>query len=405
MNSTPSAHVTTGCGRGVRRRCWRALVLLAMFLLGVCRLPYWWCARESAHWFRGEPDVQQQLARSVERWVSTDLSRADFQTGSTQFDGEWLFGTYLMAGFGFCQIALAHPELRGHYLPLIDRCIVAIQRPDVRALDRDSWGTDPLESLDSADDHAAYLGYFNLLLSLHRTLVADSPHAALNDRISAALLRRMAASPTGILETYPGEAYPVDNAAVLASVALHARATGTERDRILQDAIRQFRRVAIDPASGLLRQAVDKATGAATDAPRGSGTAFGLYFLSFAEPALSADLYAAVKRELWQTVFGFGGVREYLRGTKQQIRDIDSGPIVFGFGLSPTGFLIGGSRIHGDEDAYRRLFATAWACGAPYRHEGQLSFVTGASLGDAILLAMLTARPSDPIYPKFPEAP
>jgi len=113
--------------------------------------------------------------------------------------------------------------------------------------------------------------------------------------------------------------------------------------------------------------------------------------ISFADQDFAATLYSAMHSQLTRNIFGFGGVREYIAGTKGGDGDIDSGPVVFGFGLSATGFLISGARLCADQSYYSRLYATAYAWGAPYKKDGKLNFVTGASLGDAILFAMLTA--------------
>ena len=48
-----------------------------------------------------------------------------------------------------------------------------------------------LETLDQEHAHAAYLGYFNLVLSLNRLLDPDTEFVDLNDRITAALARRV----------------------------------------------------------------------------------------------------------------------------------------------------------------------------------------------------------------------
>jgi hypothetical protein len=376
-----------------RRFLIRTLVSVALLLAGVSFVPYLWCSRNADAWYRGDAELQQELARGVEEWVSTDLTRGHFSTGSSQFNGEWLFGTYLMAGLGFGQMALEHPELKERHVELMAQCIEKILSPEVRAFDRESWGDDPIESLDSDSDHAAYLGYFNILLSLHRQLEPESQYADLNDRITESLVRRVKASDILLIQSYPFEVYPVDNCAVIGSIGLHARATGTERTEMLSRWRDYCRDNYVDPESGLLYQAVDPCSGDPIDEPRGSGTVLGLYFLSFSDPDFSEQLYGSVKKSLFGRVFGFGAVKEYPPGKRSGRGDIDSGPVVFGFGLSPTGFLIAGTRIHADRDGYRRLFATAYAWGAPYEKNDRLNFVTGGPLGDAILFAMLTASP------------
>ncbi|MEQ9321324.1 MAG: ATP-binding cassette domain-containing protein, partial [Polyangiaceae bacterium] len=69
--------------------------------------------------------------------------------------------------------------------------------------------------------------------------------------------------------------------------------------------------------------------------------------------------------------------------------------LVFGYGISATGFAIGAARIHGDRERFEGLYATAHLFGAPVTQDGMTSVVTGGPLGDAILFAMLTAIPAD----------
>lgn len=373
------------------RRLVRGLVGAGLLLLGMALVPHRWCAREASAWYAGDRALQQRLASGVERWIEGDLSVRHFNTGVAQFDGEWLFGTYLMAGLGFGQTALARPEWKAHHTELMALCIDRLLTPEVRAFDRAAWQNDPLDTLDGPGDHGAYLGYLNLLLSLHRRLAPDSRHAALNDRITAALARRLDASPLLLLHSYPNEVYPVDNCAAIGSLALYDRATGADHRVLLQRWIERCRARYVDPKTGLLLQCVDPGTGRPADHPRGSGTCLGLYFLSFADRAFSRELYRAVDRELSGTWLGFGGVREYPRTVRNGRGDIDSGPIVFGFGLSATGFALGGARLHGDPAQFARLYSTAYLCGAPYDRDERRGYITGGPLGDAILFAMLTA--------------
>ncbi|MDX9972175.1 MAG: hypothetical protein RBU21_04190 [FCB group bacterium] len=373
---------------------------LAVFCLVTAWLPYHWCAREGGRWYDGDSALQARLAAGVTEWISpgaNGLDRASFSTGSSQFDGEWLFGTYLMSGLGLGQTALEHPEWRERNVKLMDHCIERILSPQVRAFDAESWSdVDPIAALDGEEyGHIGYLGYFNMLLSLRRSF-GDMPQAKLNDRITEYLVRGVEKAPVALLRTYPIETYPVDNTSVGASIALYDRATGASHAAVLERWTREFRARCIDPRTGLLYQCVIYRNGEPIDAPRGSGTALGAYFLGFADKALSRELYDAAKRELSDRVLGFGMLREYPKGVPAGWGDIDSGPVVFGYAISPTGFSIGLARMHGDRDQYTRLYASAYAFGAPSDRGGRRHFVSGGPLGDAILFAMLTAQPTLP---------
>lgn len=364
----------------------RALLAVLAFVLGLGVVPHRVCERDADAYFDGDPRAVTPLASSVATWTEGHLPPGAFRTGSSRFDGEWLFGTYMMAAMGFGQTG---------DLPHMEHCLDEVMSEPARTFDRDSWTLDPFASLDaypgSAQDrgHVAYLGYLGLALGLHHRLVPVSRFDARYDAIAAALERRFDASTTGLLETYPGEVYPVDNASALAALALHGPlGPGARR------ALEAMRARAIQPDTGLLTQRLSPVDASPQDPGRGSGTALAAYFLSYADPALSSALYHAIRRELYRTVLGFGVVLEHPSACaecKGRV-DIDSGPTVAGFGVSATGFAIGAARANDDRETFAHLYATAHLFGAPSDDAGIRTFTTGGPLGDAILFAMLTAR-------------
>jgi hypothetical protein len=108
-----------GMKRFTRESIVRACIGILAGALALYTIPITWCSRGATKWLEGEREAQRKLARGVQRLVfDLNLSLIDFRTGDEQFDGEWLFGTYLMAGIGFCQIAMAHPDLRDEMEPL-----------------------------------------------------------------------------------------------------------------------------------------------------------------------------------------------------------------------------------------------------------------------------------------------
>lgn len=373
------------------------LVAIALALVTVRYVPALLHRMPAAAW-RGEggdssalPDRAEPLARDVARWVRS-VDASSFETGSTRFDGEWWFGTYAMAALGLGQLAEAAtgPRLRED----MDRALDGLLGEGARAFDRQAWGEDPLDSLDGDRGHAAYLGYANLALSLRRKLAAGDRYAEVGDAVTEALARRLEASPSGLLETYPGEVYPVDNAAVVASIALYDDVEGRPRRPVVEAWLARLERAWIDPETGLLAQSMDASHRAFLDGPRGSGTALAAYFLSFVEMRASERLYRAMRTSLYDEVLGFGVMREFPDSRSDGRADIDSGPVVFGYGVSATGFALGAARVHGDDERFDRLFATASLFGAPRSvRDGRETFLSGGPLGNAILLAMITARP------------
>lgn len=370
------------------RKLYPRLLGVAVFLVVLWTVPAMWCGRGAGEWFAGDQKTQHKLASTVAAQVMQGLSLDDYHTQSELFDGEWLFGTHLMAGIGFCQIVQQHPEDLKKWQPSIEVCIKQLLSPAVRAFDRKAWGRDALASLDAPDGHAAYLGYLNFLLGLYRQIDPQNQFASLNDSLTETLIRRMQASPNRLIETYPGEWYPVDNSPGLASIALHGQATGRDYSAFLSQQENVFRTRYIDSKTGLLAQAVNP-NGAVRDMHRGSGTTLSIFFLSRGCPKLAGEMYTGVRRNLASGIFNFGAVREYPRRV-QGHGDIDSGPVIFGFGFSATGFGIGGARAFRDERFFSSLYASAILCGAPLRTREGMDFLTAGPLGNAILLAMFT---------------
>lgn len=365
------------------------LLAIVVFVAVIWTLPAAWCRRGADQWRQGDLETQQRLARTVAAQIEAGLTTGDFQTQSELFNGEWLFGTHLMAGIGFCQLVRQHPETAAEWTPVIEACIRELLSSQVGEFDRKSWKADALETLQTDQGHAAYLGYLNFLLGLYREIHPQNEFVPLNEAITTALSRRLSQSPNGLVATYPNEWYPVDNTPILASIALHARATGKDHSHLLRRVESLWRVRYVDAETGLLIQAIN-ADGSVRDLPRGSGTTLGIFFLHHAYPKLTADLFSAVQQQLVTSFLSFGAVREYPHGISGPM-DIDSGPVIFGFGFSSTGFALAGARIYGDAPLFGRLYSSAILAGAPTYREDRMDFLTAGPLGNAILLAMFTA--------------
>ena len=355
-------------------------------------LPAWLCGRDAESYFNGDLDRQTALARHVISSIEVGVTDDDFQTGSTLYDSEWKFGSYMMAGAGLGQVILEHPQTRDEFLPEMEKILDALLSDRVAYFDSMKWGEKALENLDGNNDHAAYLGYTNLILGLHRQISPQSKFTNWHDRITKALESRLRLSKYLLLETYPGERYPIDNCSVIGSIAMHARATGRDVSTLLDPLIARWRKEVIDPKTGLLIQGFDS-KGNVIDKPRASGTTFGLYMLSLGEIPLARELFESTKKECSQSLLGFGSIREYGRDNPGGKGDVDSGPVLFGTSFSGTGFMIAGCRVYGDFDLFQSLYRTVHLVGAPLDRGGTLNFVSGGPLGNAIMFALLTARP------------
>lgn len=352
---------------------------LACFTIGTCG---------SARWMaRIDPD-EEPLARAVAERVSerAETDALVYHTHAARFDCQASIAVYQMTILGLGQLVLAHPETRDAYLPAMRHAADLMLRPEAMDYARRTYGHDPLTTM-LPDEGYAYLGYVNLALGMLRAVDPATKHAALNDRLTFELARRIESSPHGMIETYPGETWPPDVAAVVGSIGLHATVTHTDRRAFMATWASRFA-CAID-ASGYLVQRVDDSC-KPLDGPRGSGTAVASYFLAFADRELSHRLYLALVQNA-TTFFGFGALHEYAPGREGRW-DVNAGPMLFGISVGATGFGIGAARINGDADTFARLVRSANLAGVPTTSGGRRTYALGGLLGDALLLAMLTAR-------------
>lgn len=383
------------CPTPLTRPVLRRLIAAILFVGALWLLPAWWCGRDAAQWLGPEAKYPVGLSREVAATIKAGVSENDFTNATSLFRNEWKFGTYQMGALGLLQVIRAHPETRAEFMPAVEQAIDRLLSPGVRAFDQHMWQEDPLDSLEGPNGHTAYLGYLNLVLTLHRQLVPDSRYAPLNDRISAALARRIAASAHGILETYPGEAYPIDNAAGLTSLILHQRLTHADHTAAIQRVLTCYRSYWREPRSGLLYQAIGPHSGQPQAGPRASGTALAATFLAIAERDVSAQLFESIRSQLAGSFLRFGYIREYPAGWKGA-GDVDSGPVIFGASISGTGFTLATARAFGDTALFTSLFRTSQLVGVPVWRGDRLTYATGGPLGNSILLAMLTAPSSPP---------
>jgi hypothetical protein len=375
----------------------KRIVLGGLAIATVFVVPRVVAGQQAEEWFEGRLETQEALARSVVETVMKQPGAITYATGSERFDGQSSIAIHQMLLLGLGQIVLAHPETRAHHLPAMRTAAQRLIDPRTLAYARSVYGVHGMENLD--DHHAqaghAYLGYINLGLGMLRMVEPDMTLAAVHDRLTDALAARIAAAPHGLIDTYPHETWPPDVAAVVGSIGLHARATGRDRSEFLEEWQKRFVSCAVDRSGYLVQRVTSIASCTPTDAPRGSGTAISSYFLSFAAPEVARRLYDALVEQGSVSVLGLGGFREYAPGFTGK-GDINAGPIVFGVSVGGTGFGLAPARLHRDRERFLALYRSTSLFGMPTRTDavGTIRFAAGGVLGNALLLAMLTARPA-----------
>jgi hypothetical protein len=211
----------------------------------------------------------------------------------------------------------------------------------------------------------------------------DTAFLAACDRLDVAF--RGGGGP--FLDSYPGMAWPGDNAAGAAALAscgtlLHPRYTQTAR-AWLQAALRQA-----DSATGLLPH------DAGLPNPRGESVALMIRFVHEIDPAAAAAQYAAMNRTFATRFAGLlPAVREYPHGVHGS-GDVDSGPVILGVSAPASVVGIAAARMTGHHRAAADLRASPEVLGVPLQWRGRRSYAFGQlPVGDAFLAWASVVRP------------
>jgi hypothetical protein len=375
----------------------RAIAAIALLVIVVGPKACSYATFRPVHVAPSHPEVREDLtARS--RYLAHRV--AGLTTGEMpwylpdQFKGEWLAVTYSMTAMAMANLAFLYPDRVGEARETIDRLAQAMLGEDVRGFDSALWGEDPLSSLDGPNGHIGYLGHLEIVLLAQQYVGGSSAHAKLTRDVAQAMHRRMTASPSLHAETYPGQTFVADNTVVVACLALAQRLYPDDHLDLSEAWVRRVQTDYLDPGTGLMvfRIAGD---GAVIEASRGSGVAWGVFYLSYASRSFAEQQHRQLKAVMGSRVLGLvHGVREYPNGDERG-GDVDSGPLVFGLSPSGTGFAIAGATLAGDEVGKLELLRTAELVGTTLGTGAGRRYVLSPLVGDAILLAMRTVTAWD----------
>ncbi len=114
-------------------------------------------------------------------------------------------------------------------------------------------GEDPLETLDGDKSHISYLSHLAWIVSGYKQLGGGSKCDCLYDKLCETINRRITASPTLNLETYPGECiYIPDMLVAIVALESYSRQNGGKYRQTVQAWLDYMQEYWIDESSGLL---------------------------------------------------------------------------------------------------------------------------------------------------------
>jgi hypothetical protein len=253
----------------------------------------------------------------------------------TQLNPEWGLFALSFSTYALTNLAAQQPDLRAEAAATIGQAIAVALTPPLRqpfADVRPTAGHAP--SLPSS---VLYLGHLNLMLGCHRQLVPNSPYRHLHDSLSAALAAHYQQEPAGNLASYPHLRWLPDNTVALASLALHSQLTGSPHAEAARRWVATAKTRWLDPQTGLLASQVD-AQGRPTERPRGSMLGWSIWFIARFDTAFARQQYQRYQVAHSTNLGALRLYREQPGDYRTGAGDVDSGPLILGYGIPATAF-------------------------------------------------------------------
>jgi hypothetical protein len=294
---------------------------------------------------------------------------------------EGYFFTHALVG-----LAAAQPARPGDAkaLAAVQAAVVAVQSPA---------GTAPFAGQDQPVNGVFWAGWSLLLAVEQARLSGLAVDEELVRTRATALTKALKSDRDGLLESYPGKVWPVDNMVAVAAVARADALVRVPGAAAVVSAwparIAGFR----DAATGLLPHQLG-ADGSASEGPRGSSQALLLAFEPDVDPARAARDYRQFVSTFVVRRLGFVGIREYPEGTPGEA-DTDSGPLLLGVSASASAVALAAAARQQDPHLSRSLDAEAELFGLPVTWGGKRRYGAGQlPIGDAFLVWARSQSPS-----------
>lgn len=389
-----------------------ALVVLAVTL-------FWWPAGVLIHAAfdrgvsaEGVPAVAWPLHRSLaprmEKWASERLvSSAAAQAHPADVAAtEWpVFGSafYLMA---MENLQAAWDQNHGPSVAPREFAREAIEAtgrlvadPNQAEWVRRQWGDDYLKK-----ENLFYRMVLIASFTAHERLLGTGQYLTVLREQVESLSAELDAAPSGLLRDYPEECYHTDVLFAIRAIRHADSVLGTDHSAFVERELRAF------PPGKMPPSRADAPTGEALARPRGCASSAFILHASSLWPAHVPEWQRLYNSDSWQSVWWAAGYREHPRSESNDgplpvssFADIDSGPIVAGFGAAASAFAVGSTRAAGDASRARVLALEALAVSWPLPSGGLLvprlvsDQINAPCIGENILLWAMTQPPKLPL--------
>jgi hypothetical protein len=303
--------------------------------------------------------------------------------------------------FGSVFFLLTAEEMQKHGFKFRESAIEAVEKaaqvvasPVTATWVKTKWGEHYLDK-----ENVFYRMLLILGLSSYEKITGSRQYHSLMAGQRDGLAGELAAAKYHLLDDYPGECYPND---VLWAVAAIQRAAGAE-GIAHGELARKVLNVLDGPvktAEGLPAFQVEAESARILQGARGCGSSGILIFAAELDRAVAGRWYNAYEASFWKDSEWIAGFRELPQGESKAFMDIDSGPVLFGFGSVASVFGVGAAKTNGRFDhavpMTMEVVAFSWPTPFGLLVPGAMGLlaVKSWSLGEVAILFSMT-RPAN----------
>jgi hypothetical protein len=275
----------------------------------------------------------------------------------------------------------------------VEKAAEIVASPVTATWVKTKWGDGYLEK-----ENVFYRMLLIMGLSSYEKITHDGRYHGLMAGQRDALAAELAAAKFHLLNDYPEECYPADMLWAVAAIQRAARLDGRQHDELARGLMTTFDGPLLAP-EGLPAFQAHAPSGRIIQGARGCGNSGIIIFAAELDPKIAGRWYDAYEANFWKDTGWIAGFTEMPIGTKRQLADVDSGPVLCEIGSVATAFGIGAAKTAGRIDHAAPLTLEAVACSWPTPFGflipglmGRLA-VKSWSLGEVALLFSMT-RPT-----------
>jgi hypothetical protein len=312
------------------------------------------------------PETLMQLKNIKRR-----LNAGEGENMQALFPEGWFF-SHIVYGYSWVNVALSSKSE-----PLRQQAIQEV-RWVLSQVDTEK-GRAPFTADTQVSNGVFYLGWSNRLLGGLLKIQSQEERSpkdiARFHKQSQELAQAFASSPTITIEAYPGQAWPCDQTVALASLALHDELFSSNYQTVIQRWV-SYTQKHLEPQTGLIPHKINKATGQIEIGARATSQVYLLPFLLELDSNFAKQQYDQFRKQFVPKVLGFFPVREYPISTNGHA-DVDSGPIIFGFGPTSTIVSIAPARAYQDTELFESTLLIMEILGLPLSWGDEKSYGLG----------------------------